>query len=105
MSSERRGGINNKYNANICMTVHDMTMSVARGAQTRYKVIPVKGETSGKISPGFRVFGQMNWRGKLCVRYARDAWRMNGLRIRIRLVVLSNFHVQSIFVRVMDYFI
>ena len=41
----------------------------------------------------------------LQVRYARDAWRMNGLRIRIRLVVLSNFHVQSIFIRAMDYFI
>ena len=43
--------------------------------------------------------------GKLHVRYARDAWRTNGLRIRIRLVVLSNFHVQSIFIQVTDYFI
>ena len=39
------------------------------------------------------------------VCYARDVWRTNGLRIRIRLVVLSNFHVQSIFIRVTDYFI
>ena len=39
------------------------------------------------------------------VRYARDVWRANGLRIRIRLVVLSNFHVQSIFIRVTDYFL
>ena len=39
----------------------------------------------------------------LQVHYARDAWRTNGLRIRIRLVVLSNFHVQSIFIRVTDY--
>ena len=39
------------------------------------------------------------------VRYARDAWRMNGLRIRIRLVVLSNFHVESIFIRATVYFI
>ena len=30
---------------------------------------------------------------------------MNGLRIRICLVVLSNFHVQSIFIRVTGYFI
>ena len=30
---------------------------------------------------------------------------MNGLRIRIRLVVLSNFHVQSFFIRAMVYFI
>ena len=41
----------------------------------------------------------------LQVHYARDAWRTNGLRIRIRLVVLSNLHVQSFFIRVMDYFI
>ena len=41
----------------------------------------------------------------LQVHYARDAWRTNGLCIRIRLVVLSNFHVQSIFIRVLDYFI
>ena len=30
-SSKRRGGRNNKYNANIRMTMHDMTTSVARG--------------------------------------------------------------------------
>ena len=39
------------------------------------------------------------------VRYARDVWQTNGLRIRIRLVVLSNFHVQSFSIRVTDYFI
>ena len=41
----------------------------------------------------------------LHVRYARDVWRTNGLRIRIPLVVLSNFHVQSIFIRATDYLI
>ena len=41
----------------------------------------------------------------LQVHYARDVWLTNGLRIRIRLVVLSNFHVQSFFIRVTDYFI
>ena len=41
----------------------------------------------------------------LQVRYARDVWLANRLRIRIRLVVLNNFHVQSIFIRVTDYFI
>ena len=41
----------------------------------------------------------------LQVHYARDAWRTNGLRIWIRLVVLSNFHVQSIFIRATVYFI
>ena len=39
------------------------------------------------------------------IHYASDAWRTNGLRIWIRLVVLSNFHVQSIFIRATDYFI
>ena len=41
----------------------------------------------------------------LRVCYARDVWRMNGLRIRIRLVVLSNFHVQSFSIRATVYFI
>ena len=41
----------------------------------------------------------------LQVHYARDAWRTNMLRIWIRLVVLSNFHVQSFSTRVTDYFI
>ena len=41
----------------------------------------------------------------LQVHYVRDVWWMNGLRIWIRLVDLSNFHVQSIFIRVTDYFI
>ena len=43
--------------------------------------------------------------GKLRVHYARDAWRTNGLRIRIRLVVLSNFHLQSFSIRATVYFI
>ena len=80
-----------------------MTIRGARCALTRGKW--GKGETSGKVSPVIRVFGQMNRRGKLRVCYARDVWRTNGLRIRIRLIVLSNFHVQSIFIRVTDYFI
>ena len=32
---ERRGGRNSKYNANISMTMRDMTMSGARGVLTR----------------------------------------------------------------------
>mgnify|MGYP007020375607 FL=1 len=32
---ERRGGRNSKYNANISMTMRDMTMSSARGVLTR----------------------------------------------------------------------
>ena len=41
----------------------------------------------------------------LQVHYSRDVCRTNGPRIRIRLTVLSNFRVQSIFIRVTDYFI
>ena len=41
----------------------------------------------------------------LRVFYARDVWLTNGLRIRIRLVVLSNFHVESIFIRATVYFL
>ena len=59
------GGRNNEYNANRCITMHDKTSSGARGALTRYEVVSVKGESSGKISPVFRVFGQMNRRGKV----------------------------------------
>ena len=85
--------------------MHDMTSSGARGALMRFEVVRVKGGTSGKISMVFRVFEQMNRRGKLRVRYARDVWRTNGLRIRIRLFGLSNFHIQSFSIRATVYFI
>ena len=42
--------------------------------------------------------------GKLHVCYGRSVWRTNGLCIQIRLVVLSNFHVQSIIIRATVYF-
>ena len=42
-----------------------MTSIDARCALTWYEVVPVKGETSGKISPVFRVFGQRSRRGKV----------------------------------------
>ena len=41
----------------------------------------------------------------LRVHHARDVWRTNGPRIRIRLAVLSNFHVQSFLIRATVYFI
>ena len=41
----------------------------------------------------------------LQVHYARDAWQTNELRIRIRLVVLSNFHVQSFSIGATVYFL
>ena len=92
MSSEGRGGRNNKYNANKCIAMHDMASSGARGALTRYEVIPVKGENIWESIPGVsRFWTNETGGGKLCVHYARDAWWTNGLRIRVRLVVLSNF--------------
>ena len=50
--SERRGGRNSKYNANISMTMHDMTKRDARHALTRYEVIPVKGGNIRGSIPG-----------------------------------------------------
>ena len=47
------------------MTMHDMTSNDARRDLTWYEVMPVKGETSRKISPVFRVFGQRSRRGKV----------------------------------------
>ena len=45
--------------------MHDMSRSDARRALTWYEVVLVKGESSGKVFPVFRVFGQMNQRGKV----------------------------------------
>ena len=56
MSSERRGGRNNKYNANKCMTMHDMAKRDARCALTRYEVVPVKGRNIREIIPGVSRF-------------------------------------------------
>ena len=79
---------------------------IARCALTRYEVVPVKGGNIREIIPGFSRFRTDEPEGgKLRVCYARDVWRMNGLRIRIRLVVLSNFHVESIIIRDTDNFI
>ena len=53
---ERRGGRNNKYNANKCIMMHDMTSIGARGALTRYEVIPVKGGNIRDNIPGVSRF-------------------------------------------------
>ena len=63
------------------------------------------GKHPGKYSRCFAFSDRGTGGGKLCVRYARGVWRTNGLRIRIRLVVLSNFHVESIFIRATVYFL
>ena len=84
--------------------MHDMTKRDARCALTRYEVVPVKGEHPGNYPRCFAFLGRGAGGGKLRVRYARDVWRTNGLRIRIRWIFLSNFHVENIFIGVMDYF-
>ena len=59
------GGRNNKYSGNISKTTQDMTKSGARCVLTQYEVMPAKGENIREIFPVFRVFGQMNRRGKV----------------------------------------
>ena len=67
MSSERRGGRNNKYNANKCMTMHDMTSSGARGALTRYEEVPVKGGNIREKIPGVLRFQTYEPERESCV--------------------------------------
>ena len=62
---ERRGGRNNEYNANKCISMHDMTKRDARCALTWYEVVPVKGGNIREVFPMFRVFGQTDRRGKV----------------------------------------
>ena len=50
------GGRNNEYHVNRCISMHDKTSNDARRDLTWYEVMPVKGETSGKVFPVFRVF-------------------------------------------------
>ena len=81
------------------MTMHDMTKRDARCALTRYEVIPVKGGNIRENIPGVSRFRAEEPEGESCGfdRLGR-VWRTNGLRIRIRLIILSNFHVESIFI-------
>ena len=96
---ERRGGRNNEYHVNRCISMHDKTSNDARCALAWYEVVPVKGgKHPGKYSRCFAFSGRGAGGGKLRVRYIRDVWRTNGLRIRIHVIVLSNFHVESIFI-------
>ena len=63
------------------------------------------GEHPGKYPRCFAFSDKWTGGGKLRVCYARDVWWTNGECIRIHLVFLSNFHAQSIFIRVTVYFI
>ena len=75
-----------------------MSRRDARRALTWYKVIPTKGGNIRESIPGVSRFRTDDTKGECCV------FSMLGLRIWIRLVILSNLHVQSIFIRVTDYF-
>ena len=78
--------------------MHDKTKRDARCALTRYEVVPVKGGTSGKLSPVFRVFGQRSRRGKvaclLCEGPVADEWTMysNSSRRSEQLSCTQFFH-------------
>ena len=64
---DRRGGRNNEYNANRCITMLDKTSSGTRGALTRYEVIPVKGGNIRENIPGLSRFRTDESEGKSCV--------------------------------------
>ena len=53
---KRRGGRNNEYNANRCMTMHDKAKRDARRALTRYEVMPVKGGNIRESIHGVSIF-------------------------------------------------
>ena len=49
---ERRGGRNNDYHANRCISMHDLRSIGARGTLTRYEVVLVKGGIIRESIPG-----------------------------------------------------
>ena len=72
--------------------MHDMSRSDARRALTWYEVVLVKGGIIREGIPGVSCFRTDEPKGESCV------FAMLG----IRLVVLSNFHVENILIRVTD---
>ena len=64
---ERRGGRNNEYNANKCISMHDMTSIGARGALSRYEVILVKGGNIRESISGVSRFQVEEPEGESCV--------------------------------------
>ena len=64
---EIRGGRNNEYNANRCITMHDKEMRDARCALTRYEVVPVKGGNIRESIPGVSRFRTNEPEGGSCV--------------------------------------
>ena len=99
---ERRGGRNNKYNA------HKASQNIMRQYTVLGMPNAVRGGTGeggkhpGKYPRCFAFSGRGAGGVKLRVWYVRGVWRRNGLRIRVRLVVLSNFHVENNLIWVTD---
>ena len=63
---ERRGGRNNEYRANICISMHDMSRSDARRALTWYEVVLVKGGNIRESIPGVSRFRAEEPEGGSC---------------------------------------
>ena len=64
---ERRGGRNNEYNANRCITMLNMSIRGARCALTHCEVIPAKGENIRESIPGVSRFRTNEPEGESCV--------------------------------------
>ena len=63
---ERRGGRNNEYHANKCISMHDMTSNDARRGLTWYEVVPVKGGNIRESIPGVSRFQTDEPKVKCC---------------------------------------
>ena len=63
---ERRGGRNNEYHVNRCISMHDTTSNDARWALTWYEVVPVKGGNIRESIPGVSRFRTDEPEGESC---------------------------------------
>ena len=64
---ERRGGRNNEYQVNRCISMHGMSRSDARRALTWYEVVLVKGGIIRESIPGVSRFRTDEPEGESCV--------------------------------------
>ena len=63
---ERRGGRNNEYHVNRCISMHDKTSNDARRALMWYEVMPVKGGNIRENIPGVSCFRAAEPKGESC---------------------------------------
>ena len=63
---ERRGGRNNEYHVNRCISMQDKTRNDARRALTWYEVVPVKGGNIRENIPGVSCFRAEEPEGESC---------------------------------------